>query len=106
MMGATENILVVLATIISTQQSHCLGPQLRIGLGTGLGQVGIQIVDNIIHLLSQLSECLMYHDQVEVANGSTVLVAAGCVMSAWCDLGNSGAAVDWCGWYRPGSDRC
>ena len=48
----------------------------------------------------------MYHDQVEVGNGSTVLVAAGCVMSAWCDLGNSGAAVDWCGWYRPGSDRC
>ena len=43
MMGATENILMILATIISTQQSHCLGPQLRMGLG----QVGIQIVDNI-----------------------------------------------------------
>ena len=100
MMGATENILMILATIISTQQSHCLGPQLRIGLGSGLGQVGILIliVDNI--------RCLMYDDQVEVGNGSTVLVAAGCVMSAWCDLGNSGAAVDWCGWYRPGSDRC
>ena len=37
-MGEIENILVVL--VISTQQSHCLGPQLRIGLGTGLGQVG------------------------------------------------------------------
>ena len=100
MMGAIENILMILATIISTQQSHCLGPQLRIGLGSGLGQVGILIliVDNI--------RCLMYYDQVEVGNGSTVLVAAGCVMSVWCDLGNSGAAVDWCGWYRPGSDRC
>ena len=41
MMGATENILMILATIISTQQSHCLGPQLRIGRETGLGQVGI-----------------------------------------------------------------
>ena len=41
MMGAIENILMILATIISTQQSHCLGPQLRIGLETGLGQVGI-----------------------------------------------------------------
>ena len=56
MMGATENILMILATIISTQQSHCLGPQLRIGLGTGLGQVGIVIliVDNIRLLLSDV----------------------------------------------------
>ena len=52
MMGATENILMILATIISTQQSHCLGPQLRIGLG----EVGILIliVDNIRLLLSDV----------------------------------------------------